>query len=361
MKLLKKIGLLLSLAMSLCFGGNVVAAEPTKLAPVPPDTLRILWSHYTGWEIWQYIADSGILDKHCKQNGVKLQIVLINDYVESINLYTADKSVVACAMTQMDALTTPAVGGIDSTALIIGDFSNGNDGIVAKNARSVKDLKGRKISLVELTVSHYLLARALSMNGMVESDITVVNTSDADIASVFVNSNENGAVTTWNPQLMEVRQVQGAKLLFSSAEIPREIIDCLFVKSDAKDAVKKTIVDSWCEAVKIMGGQGRETDEMIAALAKSTGGTVPQYLAQLKTTRMFYDLAEAAEFAESADLKKTMEYVRQFSFDHGLFGTGAASVDYVGIEFPDKSIMGNTKRVKLRFDSSYMKQAAARK
>ena len=91
----------------------------------------------------------------------------MNDYVESINLYTSGKFD-ACAMTNMDALTIPAVGGVDSTALIVGDFSNGNDGIVMKNGKTVKDLKGRSVKLVEFTVSHYMLARALEMNGMTE-------------------------------------------------------------------------------------------------------------------------------------------------------------------------------------------------
>ena len=58
----------------------------------------------------------------------------INDYVESINQYTAG-GFDGCAMTNMDALTIPAVGGVDTTALIVGDFSNGNDGIVIKDGK----------------------------------------------------------------------------------------------------------------------------------------------------------------------------------------------------------------------------------
>ena len=56
----------------------------------------------------------------------------------------------------------------------------------------MKDLKGRAVTLVELSVSHYLLARALDMNGMIERDVKVVNTSDADIAATFV-ADPNGA------------------------------------------------------------------------------------------------------------------------------------------------------------------------
>ncbi|HXK55601.1 MAG TPA: lipid kinase, partial [Gammaproteobacteria bacterium] len=144
-------------------------------------SFRVAWSHYTGWEPWGYAEHSGILKKWADKYGIDIQLTLVNDYIESINLYTAGKFD-ACTMTNMDALTIPAVGGIDSTAVIIGDFSDGNDGIVMKQGETVADLRDRSVNLVELSVSHYLLARALDMNGMSEKELKVVNTSDADIA-----------------------------------------------------------------------------------------------------------------------------------------------------------------------------------
>ena len=36
-----------------------------------------------------------------------------------------------------------------------------------------------------------------------------------------------------------------------------------------------------------------------------------------------------------------MDLVRKFSFDHGLLGEGAKSVDVVGIEFPGGATLGN--------------------
>ena len=131
------------------------------------ESFRVAWSHYTGWEPWGYAEHAGILEKWADRQGIDIELTLVNDYIESINLYTAGKFD-ACTMTNMDALTIPAVGGIDSEAVIIGDFSNGNDGIVMKNGSTVADLKGRSINLVELSVSHYLLARALDLNGLLD-------------------------------------------------------------------------------------------------------------------------------------------------------------------------------------------------
>ncbi len=322
------------------------------------DTYRIAWSHYTGWEPWEYASNSGILAKWADKYGIKIQLDLINDYIESINLYTAG-TYQGCVMTNMDALTIPAVGGVDSTALIIGDFSNGNDGIVMKKGASVADLKGREVKLVELSVSHYLLARALGMNKLTERDLKLVNTSDADIAAVFA-ADDDGAVVTWNPPLMQCRNVKGANLVFDSSKIPGEIIDMMVVRSDAPETLKKALTGAWFETLAVMASKSKAGKEAVAYMARFAGGTEAEFKAQLRTTAMFYQASDAVGFTEGSQLKQTMEYVRTFCFDHGLFGD-ADSKDLVGIKFPDGSVMGDQKNVKLRFDATFMKMAAQNK
>ena len=124
------------------------------------DSFSVCWSIYVGWMPWHYADNEGI-KKWADKYDITIDVVQINDYIESINQYTAGQFD-GCTMTNMDALTIPAAGGVDSTALIVGDFSNGNDGVVLKGADSLKDIKGQSVNLVELSVSHYLLARGLN-------------------------------------------------------------------------------------------------------------------------------------------------------------------------------------------------------
>ena len=153
-------------------------ASPASAEAAARKSFRIAWSIYVGWMPWAYAAKTGIMKKWADKYGIEIELVQVKDYIESINQYTAG-AFDGCAMTNMDALTIPAAAGVDSSAVIIGDFSNGNDGVVLKNGLSLADLRGRRIGLVEFSVSHYLLARALEAAGLTESDITVVNTSDA--------------------------------------------------------------------------------------------------------------------------------------------------------------------------------------
>src|SRR6202795_1140425 len=134
-------------------------------------SFNVAWSIYVGWMPWDYADHSGILKKWADKYGIKIKLTQVNEYVESINQYTAG-TFDACVMTNMDMLTIPAAGGVYSTALIVGDFSNGNDGVVLKGkGKALTDIKGQKVNLVELSVSHYLLARALASAGMRQGDL----------------------------------------------------------------------------------------------------------------------------------------------------------------------------------------------
>jgi NitT/TauT family transport system substrate-binding protein len=346
----------LLIALSVGFG-----ASSTALA-APKKDFNIAWTIYVGWMPWPYAAEAGIVKKWADKYGINITITQINDYVESINQYTAGKFD-GVTVTNMDALTIPAAGGVDTTSLIVGDFSNGNDGIVLKKGKSVADIKGRKINMVELSVSHYLLARALSGAKLRERDIKVVNTSDADIVAAF-KSPDSTAVVTWNPQLMEVKAEPGAMLVFDSSKIPGEIIDLLVVNTDTlKDNpnLGKALVGIWYDTIALMADEGEKGKAARDAMAKLSGTDLAGFEAQLKTTRMFYTPKDAVAFTVSGDLTKTMELVRSFCFDHKLLGEGVKSKDAVGIIVGSGETLGSKNNVKLRFDPSYMRMAADNK
>jgi NitT/TauT family transport system substrate-binding protein len=323
----------------------------------PKKSFEIAWTIYVGWMPWPYAAEAGIVKKWADKYGIEIKVTQINDYVESINQYTAGKFD-GVTLTNMDALTIPAAGGVDTTAVIVGDFSNGNDGIVSKSAKDVKSLKDETINLVELSVSHYLLARALDTAGVSEKDIKVVNTSDADIVGAF-KAPDVKTVVTWNPLLAEVKAEPGTTSLFDSSQIPGEIIDCLAVNTETlKDNPDfgKALVGIWYETMKAMEGEaGKPARE---AMGKQSGTDLAGYDSQLAATKLFDTAADAVAFVESDTLVKTMELVRSFSFDHGLLGEGAKSKDAVGIGFAGGKTLGDPKNVKLRFDPTYMKMAA---
>lgn len=340
------------------FSALLLSSLLLSTAAQAQDSFKVCWSIYAGWMPWAYGAESGIVKKWADKYDINIDVVQINDYIESINQYSAGEFD-ACTMTNMDALTIPAAGGIDSTVLIVGDFSNGNDGIVLKGADELASIKGQNVNLVELSVSHYLLARALDSVALSEADVQVVNTSDADMVAIY-GTDDVTSVATWNPLLSEISQQPNSTVVFNSAQIPGEIIDLLVINTDTLSAhpeLGKALTGAWYEIMATMSSDSEQGVAARSYMAEASGTDLAGYEAQLAATKMFYTPAAALELTNSAQLKQTMQYVAEFSFDHGLLGDGAPDAGFIGVQMPAGDY-GNSGNLKLRFDPTYMQMAA---
>jgi NitT/TauT family transport system substrate-binding protein len=336
---------------------SAVLLAPSTAAAETKSKFRLAWTIYVGWMPWDYGNASGIVKKWADKYNIDIEIVQINDYVESINQYTAG-GFDATVMTNMDALTIPAASGVDSTALIIGDFSNGNDGVVLKGKKSLADIKGQNVNLVELSVSHYLLARALETVSLTERDVRVVNTSDADLVAAFTTKGVS-SVTTWNPLLSEITAMPNTSKVFDSSMIPGEIIDLLVVNTETladNPKLGKALTGAWYEIMATMQGSNKKAIDARTMMAEASGTDLAGYDAQLASTKMFYSAKDAVKFNNSVDLMNTMGKVAEFSFEHGLLGEGAADAKFIGIETPS-GIYGDKGNIKLRFSPIYMQMA----
>ena len=346
-----------ALLAAVLVGAALLTAQAARAAE--KTSFNVAWSIYVGWMPWDYAQQSGVLKKWADKYGITIKLTQM-DYIESINQYTAGKFD-GCVMTNMDMLTIPAAGGVDSTALIVGDYSNGNDGVVLKGAgKKLADIKGQSVNLVELSVSHYLLARGLASVGLAERDIKVVNTSDADIVSAFATPGVTATVT-WKPQLAEVSAMPKTTLVFDSSKTPGEILDLMVVNSQvlkANPKLGKALVGAWYETLALMLAKDAKATAALESMAKASGTDLAGFKGQLATTYLYSTPAAAVAAAKAPDLVKKMDLVRKFSFDHGLLGEGAKTVDAVGIEFPGGVTLGNKANLKLRFDPAYMQLAA---
>lgn len=335
----------------------MTAADPADAAP--KTEFKVAWSIYVGWMPWGFAADNGIVKKWADKYGIKIDVTQFNDYAESINQYTAG-AFDALTVTNMDALATPAAGGVDTTAVIVGDFSNGNDAVILKDKPTLADIKGQKVNLVQFSVSDYLLARALDTVKLSERDLTEVNTSDADMVAAYKTPDVT-AVVTWNPIVSEILTAPGAKKVFDSSQIPGEIMDLMVANTATlKDnpGFGKALVGIWYETTALMTAETDAGKAARAAMGKASGTDLAGFEGQLASTRLFPKAPDAVAFTRSADVGTTMDRVRHFLFDKHLLGANAPSADAVGIELADGKVLGDRGNIKLRFTDAFMAGAA---
>ncbi len=226
---------------------------------------------------------------------------------------------------------------MDSTALIIGDFSNGNDGIVLKGeGKSLADLKGMEVNLVELSVSHYLLARGLETRRP-DRERPQGGQHLGRRYGGSLRHPRREAVATWNPLLAEIEAMPERDKVFDSSQIPGEIIDLMVVNSDHLQRQPRPGQSPDRRLVRNHGDHECRRRRRQAArehMAQASGTDLAGYEAQLAATRMFYSAADAVAFATSPQLPDTMTKVAEFSFAHGLLGEGAPDAGAVGMAFP---------------------------
>jgi NitT/TauT family transport system substrate-binding protein len=144
-----------ALILFLIAAASVLAQKPTFTAG---------WSIYVGWTPYHYMAQSGILRKWAISTTSRSRSSVSTTRRRSTR--SSRKNIDACTMTNMEALDMPAASGVPTTSIIIGDYSNGNDALLARGGLQMKDLTGKKLLLVEKTVSEYLFDRAMTINGM---------------------------------------------------------------------------------------------------------------------------------------------------------------------------------------------------
>ena len=357
------------LSRAVLLGVILLAVSRSQPACAAEPTFTIGWSVYAGWNPYFYMARSGILKRWADKYGVAIKVQRF-DYAASLDAFVA-KNIDACTMTNMEALDMPAAAGVDSTAVIIGDYSNGNDAVLARNNLTLAQMADKPIMLVQKTVSEYLLERAMDLNGLNGQlgRLKLMNTSDSDIVGAFLGNKGNQVAVTWKPLVSEIlAQDTGVKELFDSSKIPGEILDLLVVRSEVLNRADgsgvrfaKAVTGAWYETMAQMTGAGPASAQAISGSAAASDDSVASYKEQLKTTYLFSQADAAAQFAAGAGLKQKMDLVRQFCFHHALLGQNIHSVDDVAILYPDGSVQGRKDRVRLRVDATYMQLAAQRK
>jgi NitT/TauT family transport system substrate-binding protein len=268
----KLLGLALGLAVALGASDANAAAQP----------LRIGYSDWPGWVAWQVAIDKGWF----KQAGVDARFEWF-DYVASMEAFSAGK-LDAVTMTNGDALVTGATGG-KSTMILVNDYSNGNDMIVARpGIRSLKDLKGKKIGVEVGFVDHLLLLNGLEKEGMKEADVVLVNTKTNETPQVLASGGVS-AIGAWQPSSGQaMKAVPGARPIYTSAQAPGLIYDVLAVNPNSlatRKADWQKVVGVWYRTVNYIKDPKTEADA-IKIMAARVGLTPAQYKPLLQGTKI---------------------------------------------------------------------------
>jgi NitT/TauT family transport system substrate-binding protein len=298
------------------------------LAGVKADTIKIGYSDWPGYTVMEIAKQKGWF----KDAGLDVDMIWF-EYSPSIDAFSAGK-IDADMIVAGDDMVTGASGAKSKIVCLV-DYSEGSDMIVgAPGVNSIKDLKGKKVG-VELTlVEHELLLQALKVNGMSQSDVTLVGTS-TDKTPQTLASGQVSAIGAWYPiSGQALQQVPGSKKLFTSADAKGLIFDVIAVSptsyAEHKEEWSK-ITAIYYKCVNYLMDPATRQDA-INIMAAKVGANPVDYAKNVPGTH-FLTLPEAKACLKKSDdmmsIYGSMKLSDKFNLDNGVYKESQKPKDYL--------------------------------
>ncbi len=212
--------------------------------PLANRTVRMALNVWAGWAPVIYANGGFKAGKVWHTAGgqdFKVDLVLIDDPVAMRDAYAAGNIHIGWATLDMIPLFVEQLRRDSRTMPRVFqqiDYSNGGDGIVARDAiRSIGDLRGKTIVLAQNSPSHYFLLNSLIDAGLQPGDVELKFTQDAFQAAAAFNADKSiAAAVSWSPDIYNLSKVRGNRLLVSTQTANKLIADVWFARADfAKD------------------------------------------------------------------------------------------------------------------------------
>ena len=254
-------------------------ASPSQAAA---ETLFVGYSDWPGWVAWEVAVEKDWF----AEAGVDVQFEWF-DYAASMEAFAAGQ-LDAVTMTNGDALVTGSTGA-QSVMVIIGDYSNGNDMVVAApGIKSVSELKGKRVGVEIGFVGHLLLLDALESVGLTEADVELVNVPTNETPQVLA-SRDVDAIVAWQPNSgQSLSRVPGSTAVYTSGDQPGLIYDVLAVSPRSLYANREEwskVVDVWYRVVDYILDPAT-VDDALSIMSARVGLSPEEYAPLLAGTRL---------------------------------------------------------------------------
>lgn len=273
--------------------------------------------------------------------GVKVEIIKF-DSGKDINSALASGSIdIGQEGTSPAALAIS--NGIDIEVIWIGDIIGSAETLVAKNGAgisSIQDLKGKKIATPFASTAHYSLLNALKLEGIDESEVTLLD-METDKINAAWQTGDIDAAYVWYPVLGELLK-DGVSITDS-----KQLADKGIVTADT-NVVRKAYADANPDVVtKFVELQLKAND----IINNDSDKAAEEISKQLEISK-----EDAADQITQFDYLNADQQIEQL--DNGFAGTLKDTADFL-VEQKSITSAPDLKEFESRVTSEFVKKAAA--
>ncbi|WP_299794993.1 ABC transporter substrate-binding protein [uncultured Shewanella sp.] len=230
----------------------------------PQQPISIAINPWPGYELLYLAETKGFYEKV----GINIKLVQTATLSDAQRAYINGR-VDGFTSTIVEAVQAQEFGGAPLTVVLLADYSNGGDVILGNQSfESISDLKGKRVGCEVSSLGIYILARALAVYDMSLDDVQVVNMEQGN-AHKAIATGEIDAVVTYPPYSFDMLNDKALSnhLIFTTAEIPNEILDTVSISKEVialnPDLIPK-LQQAWQMAMDYLDKHPQEAVKLMA-------------------------------------------------------------------------------------------------
>lgn len=279
--------------------------------PYPP--LRIAINPWPGYE-FLYLAERL---KLFEAEGVEVRILQfssLNDSRRAFELGKAD----GFGGTLIETLVAAQNSQRQPQVVYLPDYSNGGDLVIAQRGIDhLSGLEGKRVAIEPGTLNSYILTRALTHHGLNPKAVQQVGMPQAEMYRALSEGAIDAAVT-YAPFSVEMLKSPQLHPLFTTREIPGEVLDVLAVDAEVV-AQRREQVDGMLRAFNRALLYSREHPlEAYAIMAEREGISADDFRHAVEQDLKMLDSADQAAFhGPDQRLLKALQATQQVLLENG--------------------------------------------
>ncbi len=279
-------------------------------AKKPVETLKIGINPWPGYE-YLYLAEH---NGYFEQLKLPLQLIQLSSLSDVQRAYIAGR-VDGMASTLIEAVQATQLSDRPVKVILVPDYSNGGDVVIADKAiANVAGLKGKTVGVELGSLGIYFLHRALAKDGVSLADVTLANVEQMDAEKAFTDGKMD-AYVTYPPASIGLMKNESFHKIFSSAEIPLEIIDTIAMDASVLSAYPNFVINlhrAWQMALDFTK---ENPDEAFRIMAERQGISADEFSEAVLDLAILDSAAQKEVFWAAEKLEKSARDVCQVLVD----------------------------------------------
>ena len=262
------------------------------------------------WPAYEYfyLASRKGLDRPL---GYSLQVDQFGSLQDQRQAFSrGDVDAIATTLPEAIAICREAPARCPALVLVLDESYGADQLVAAARWRTSKELKGQRVGVERSVLGEFLLLRALQPHGLSLSDLTLRYEGPKALVAQLERGSLD-AIVTYAPHSDRLLDDPRWRVLFSSREIPGEVVDVLAVSPELAShdpALVRALVATWWAARELAAKQPQEA---VALMAQRQGATPQQFLRSQRLIRYPDPAQQAVLLAAEGPVQRTLVQLEQ--------------------------------------------------